>query len=302
LTDESEALPALSEFDFGHANLQKYENAIQQPGGMILVSGPTSSGKTSLLYSTLQHLKDDNLKIITIEDPIIRRVPGIAQMEVNEQSGLTFVNGLRSVMRHDPNIVMISEMRNAETVDIAVRTALSGRRVFGALYGLSAVKTLDWLLGMGVDAHLLGSSLSCVVAQRLVRRVCRHCAQSVPITDEEMKLFEAHGALQTEEQKQVKGLIGNFRAFVSAQTSGKMTVTRGNVCRLCNETGYRGSVPVQEVLSIDEPLRGMIVQKRPIREIEEHLEQTGFKTLLHDGLIKVRDGMTTVEEIWRAVI
>jgi type IV pilus assembly protein PilB len=302
LMDESEALLAVSELDFSEANLQKYENAIQRASGMILVSGPTNSGKTTLLYSTLQHLKDENLKIITVEDPIMRRMSGITQMEVNEQSGPTFTNGLRSVLQHDPNIIMIGEMRNAESVDIAIRTTLSGRLVFGSIYGLSAVKTLDRLLGMGVDAHLLGSSLSCVVAQRLVRRVCRQCAQSVPITDEETKLFEAHGALQAEDQKNGKGLIGNFRSLVSAQISGKITVTQANGCRLCNETGYRGVIPLQEVILIDEPLRGLIIQRRPIQEIEKHLEQTGFKTLLHDGLIKVRDGMTTVEEVWRAVI
>jgi type IV pilus assembly protein PilB len=301
LTDASEPLITVSELEFSEPNMQKFEKALGLPSGMILICGPEGSMKTSMLYATLTRLTNENRRIITIEDPIELRVPGITQVEVNEQLGLTFAHVLRSVLRQDPNIVMVGDIHDAETFELAIRTTLTGRMVLGGIYGSSAVKTVSRLMDMNKDSHLLGASLSCVVGQRQVRRICRQCAQSVPATADEVKLFEAHEVLQAEDQKNGKGIIGNFRTLVSTQISGKLTVTRGTGCRVCNDTGYRGTVALQEVLLIDGKLRELITGQRPIQEIENHLVQIGYKTILYDGLLKVREGITTVEEVLKTI-
>ncbi|SDP05364.1 type IV pilus assembly protein PilB [Paenibacillus sp. yr247] len=301
LTDESEPQLTISELDFSELNLQKFEKALKLPSGMILICGPDGSKNTSMLYSTLTRLASENHRIITIEDPIELRMPGITQVEVNEQLGLTFAHALRSVLRQDPNIVMVSDIHDRETFEMAIKTTLTGRMVLGAIYGGSAIKTISRLMDMNKDSHLLGASLSCVVAQRLVRRICRQCAQSVTATEDEIKLFEANQVLHSEDQKNGKGIIGNFRTLVSTQISGKLTVTRGTGCIVCKDTGYRGVVALQEVLLIDGKLRELITGQRPIQEIESHLVQIGYKTILYDGLIKAREGITTVEEVLKTV-
>lgn len=301
LTDNSEPQLAISELEFSETNLQKFEKALGLPSGMILICGPEDSRKTSMLYSILSRLTNENHRIITIEDPIELRMPGITQVEVNEQLGLTFAHVLRSVLRQDPNVVMVSDIHDAETFEMAIRTTLTGRMVLGAIYGSSAVKTISRLMDMKKDSHLLSASLSCIVAQRWVRRICRQCAQSLPATEDEIKLFEAHAVLHSDDQKNGKGIIGNFRTLVSTQISGKLTVTRGTGCRVCNDTGYRGVVALQEVLLIDGKLRELITGQRPIQEIENHLVQIGYKTILYDGLLKVREGITTVEEVLKTI-
>lgn len=301
LTDNSEPQLAISELEFSETNLQKFEKALGLPSGMILICGPEDSRKTSMLYSTLSRLTNENHRIITIEDPIELRMPGITQVEVNEQLGLTFAHVLRSVLRQDPNVVMVSDIHDAETFEMVIRTTLTGRMVLGAIYGSSAVKTISRLMDIKKDSHLLSASLSCIVAQRWVRRICRQCAQSLPATEDEIKLFEAHAVLHSDDQKNGKGIIGNFRTLVSTQISGKLTVTRGTGCRVCNDTGYRGVVALQEVLLIDGKLRELITGQRPIQEIENHLVQIGYKTILYDGLLKVREGITTVEEVLKTI-
>ncbi|MDQ0919217.1 GspE/PulE family protein [Paenibacillus sp. V4I5] len=301
LTDNSEPQLAISELEFSETNLQKFEKALGLPSGMILICGPEGSRKTSMLYSILTRLTNENHRIITIEDPIELRMPGITQVEVNEQLGLTFAHVLRSVLRQDPNVVMVSDIHDAETFEMAIRTTLTGRIVLGAIYGSSAVKTISRLMDMNKDSHLLSASLSCIVTQRWVRRICRQCAQSLPATEDEIKLFEAHAVLHSDDQKNGKGIIGNFRTLVSTQISGKLTVTRGTGCRVCNDTGYRGVVALQEVLLIDGKLRELITGQRPIQEIENHLVQIGYKTILYDGLLKVREGITTVEEVLKTI-
>jgi type IV pilus assembly protein PilB len=300
-TDESEPLLPLTELGFSEDHLQKFEKAMEQPSGMILISGPAGSGRTTSLYAALSRMTNDNQKIITIEDPIAYRQTGFTQIEVNEQMGLTFASGLKSIIRQDPNIVMIGDIHDAETSELAISTALTGRKVLGAIYGGSAVKTISRLMDINSDSHLLGASLTCVVSQRLVRRICSQCAQSVPATEEETKLFEAHEVLHAEDQKSSKGIIGNFRTLVSTQISGKLMVTRGSGCRVCQDTGYRGVVALQEVLLIDGKLRELISGKRPIQDIEQHLKQIGYRTMLYDGLMKAREGITTVEDVIKAV-
>lgn len=302
LTDESESAPQLSGLSFGEANLQKVEKALEQHSGLVLIAGPAGSGITTALYSCLQHLDHNRLRILSLEDPIERRMNGVSQVEVNEQTGFTFAQALRSSLRQDPNVILVGDIRDRETAELASRAALSHKLVLGGIHADHAVHAITRLSDLGLDAYRISSSLSCIVAQRLVRGICRQCAQSVPVTDEEMGRFESAGLLPAEEQKNGgKGLFGNFRSIVSAQMSGKMTLLRGTGCRLCHETGYRGLIAIQEVLPVDDTVRRWILEKRPVSELEPSLAQNGYRSMLYDGLRKARDGLTTVEEVMAAL-
>jgi type IV pilus assembly protein PilB len=302
IINHGDEMRKIADLGFSEANLAKLEKAIQRADGMVVVCGPAVSGKSSTLYSILHQLKREELKIITVEDPMDRRMPEITQVEVNERIGLTFAYGLQSVLLQDPNIVMIGEIRDAETVKIAARASRSGRFVISGIDENNAVSTIKRLASMSMDSYMLSAAISSIVAQRLVRRVCDQCAQAAPVSDEEMKLFETYELLHPDDQKITnKSIIGNFRTFVTAHMSGKMTVIRGSGCKLCNNTGYRGLLAIQEVLIVDDSLRKLIIQNASYDELEQHLKQCGFKTMLYDGLLKAREGMTTVEEVLKAV-
>ncbi|TVY10409.1 GspE/PulE family protein [Paenibacillus cremeus] len=299
ILDQSAGMKKIAELGLSDANLLKFDKMIQRPNGIVLISGPTGSGKTSTLYSALGQLNGDDVKIITVEDPVEYRMSGVTQVQVNSQIGLTFASGLRSILRQDPNIVMVGEIRDAETAEIAVRASLTGHLVFSTIHTNSAVSTISRLVDMGIDSYLIASSLSCVVAQRLVRRVCKECAQQVPARDDEMKLLEAYGLHAQEEQKLAStGTGGVVRTTMSG---GSVMVTRGKGCGTCNKTGYRGRVAVHEILVVDESLRRLIVQNRPINELEQQLAISGYQNMMYDGLLKVRQGHTTVEEVLKAV-
>jgi type IV pilus assembly protein PilB len=294
IMDPSAKRLKLAELGFREEHVQRFERVIQRPqGGLVLISGPCGSGKSTTLYAALHHLCGEGQRIVTVEDPVERRILGTSQVEVNEGNGLTFAYALGSALRQDPNIVMIGDIRDAETAELAVRASLSGRLVLGAMHGGHVLQTIQRLQSLGIDSYRLASTLSCIVSQRLVRRVCRHCSQTAVATDEEMRHFEAHG-LQDEELKHAKG---NFRSFFKAKIDGKVTVTRVVGCRLCDQTGSQGFAAVHEVLEVDEPLRKLLLQNPPMSDLERHLEQTGFKPMLYDGLWKAREGVTVVEDI-----
>lgn len=301
LTDPYSPLLKLSELDFGENDLRKIEQALIYPGGLMIVSGPPGAGKTSTAYSLMEHKRLDDRKMISLEDPIRRVMPGMTQVEINEQSGLTMARALRAALRHKPDFVLVDGISDVDTADTALLASRFGLLIVGTMTARHVFDSLGRLIAMTRDTELLASSLSCIVAQRLARRVCRQCAQSVPATDEEIRRFEAAELMTREDSKNsTKGAIGNFRSFVYTQTSGKPAVNRGTGCRACGETGYRGHVAVQEVLTIDEPLREWIIERRPIHEIEKHLLANGHKNLLHNGLVKALEGLTTVEEALKA--
>jgi type IV pilus assembly protein PilB len=222
-------------------------------------------------------------------------------VEINEQSGLTMARALRAALRHKPDFVLIDSLSDADTADTALLASRFGLLIVGTMTARNVFDTLGRLMAMVRDTELLSSSLSCIAAQRLARRVCRQCAQSVSATDEEIRQFEAAALMPREDSKNsAKGTIGNFRSFVYTHTSGKPAVNRGTGCRACGETGYRGYVAIQEVLTIDDSLRKQIAERRPVLEIEKHALQNGHKNLLHDGLVKAREGLITVEEALKA--
>ncbi|WP_438448154.1 GspE/PulE family protein [Gorillibacterium sp. sgz5001074] len=299
ILDQSAGIKRVADLGFSEHNLSGFEKMIQRPHGIVLITGPTGSGKTSTLYSALGQLNTDDVKIITVEDPVEYRMQGVTQVQVNSQVGLTFASGLRSILRQDPNIVMVGEIRDTETAEIAVRASLTGHLVLSTIHTNSAVSTISRLIDMGIDPYLIGSSLSCVVAQRLVRRVCKECAEVVPAREDEARLLEAHGLVEEPQKLVGTGTMGFFRKETVHEH--RVMVTRGRGCGTCNKTGYSGRLAVHEVLVIDEPLRRLIVQNRPVNELEAHLRETGYKRMIYDGLLKVKSGQTTTDEVLKAV-
>jgi type IV pilus assembly protein PilB len=295
----SENIMKMKDLTFSEENLKKVEKIINQPTGMILVSGPSNSGKTSTLYSILRQKYMDDLHIISLENPVEHHIKGITQIEVNERIGFSLTEALQSAVYRDPNILMVGDLRDKETIEIAAKASLNGCLTICGTHGISAVQTIKSLKDTGIDPHLIASSLTGIVNQRLVRRVCEQCAQTMSATDEEIQIYETHKLLNPEDQKNGKSMIGNFRTFVTAQMSGKMTVIRGEGCKLCGNTGYKGFLPIHEVIRIDETLKDFIVKSQPHHELEQYLKEQGFKSLLYDGLLKAREGLTTVQEVMK---
>jgi type IV pilus assembly protein PilB len=277
ILDLSSVLINLSKLGFNKMNLQKFVSMIERPSGMVLLTGPTGSGKTSTLYAALNHLNTDQVNIITVEDPVEYQLSGINQVQVNHAIGLTFASGLRSILRQDPNIVMIGEIRDRETAEIAVRASLTGHLVFSTLHTNSALSTIPRLLDMDVEPYLVVSSLTGVVAQRLIRKVCKECISEYSPSEMERNLFQQRG-------------IKIDKLY------------KGKGCPNCQNTGYRGRLAIHEVLNIDDNIQSMMMNNRPLNEIKNYTMRNGMIFLLDDGLLKAKNGLTTVEEVLRVAL
>ncbi|NCU16942.1 GspE/PulE family protein [Pallidibacillus pasinlerensis] len=277
LLDLSNAMNNIEKIGFTDENTEIFSNMLKKPNGIILITGPTGSGKSSTLYAALNHLNSEEVNIITVEDPVEYQLDGINQIQVKEEVGLTFANGLRSILRQDPDILMIGEIRDSETAEVATRASLTGHLVLSTLHTNSAVEALSRLDDMGIEPFLISSSIIGIVAQRLVRRVCRDCGQEVPANEREKEIFASRG-LRIE------------------------TVRRGQGCGSCNNTGYRGRIAIHEILTIDEDIRRLILSKSSTVEIRNLARQNGLKFLVDDGLLKVKEGLTTTEEVLRVAV
>ena len=247
---------------------------ITRPNGIVLVSGPTGSGKTTTLYASLDQLNADDVNIITVEDPVEIELEGINQVNVNPELDFTFANALRSILRQDPNIIMVGEIRDTETAQIAVKASLTGHLVLSTIHTNSAVKTITRLIDMGIDAFLVASSLSGVVAQRLVRVVCPHCSIEESPSADEKEIFKRHGI----EIKKVKRAVG---------------------CDLCGQKGYKGRTAVFEILDVNEKIVKMVSNHAHEYELLEQDKSDGTKLIVEAGLEKVKKGITTLEEVLR---
>ena len=251
------------------------ESVIKLPHGIIFVTGPTGSGKTTTLYASLNQINSEKIKIITIEDPIEYQISGITQIQVQPKIGLTFAQGLRSVLRHDPDVLMVGEVRDYETAEIAIRSALTGHLVFSTLHTNDAAGAITRLLDMGVEPFLVSSSLECLVAQRLVRIICPHCKEKVKLSTDVVDEF---------------GLKIN---------TSKVDIYEGKGCENCKFTGYRGRTAIYEVIRLNEELRQMVIQKASSQEIKKKAIAHGMRTLFQDGWQKVCEGVTTLNEVVR---
>src|SRR5665213_1551349 len=259
---------------FAEEDLRRFRRYIKEPYGMVLVTGPTGSGKTTTLYAALNEIKSDEDKIITIEDPVEYQIRGITQIPVNEKKGLTFARGLRSILRHDPDKILVGEIRDQETAQIAINSALTGHLVFTTVHANNVVDVLGRFLNMGVEPYNFVSALNCILAQRLVRQVCEFCVRDVHYSDADLI---ASGL----EPAEWRGF--NFR--------------EGTGCIECGGTGYRGRSAIHELLELDDEIREMLLAKKPGSEIRKKAREKGMGFLRDSALERVRAGVTTLKEI-----
>src|SRR6202161_4140248 len=259
---------------FSEADLVKFRRYIKEPYGMVLVTGPTGSGKTTTLYAALNEIKSDEDKIITIEDPVEYQIRGITQIPVNEKKGLTFARGLRSILRHDPDKILVGEIRDQETAQIAINSALTGHLVFTTVHANNVVDVLGRFLNMGVEAYNFVSALNCILAQRLVRTICEHCTRPVRYDDE----FLRNSGLDPEV----------WRSFDFHEGAG---------CIECAGTGYRGRTAIHELLELTDPIREIILEKKPASEVRKLAQQGGMQFLRESAVDRASRGLTTLKEI-----
>jgi type IV pilus assembly protein PilB len=261
---------------FAEEDLRKFRHYIAEPYGMVLVTGPTGSGKTTTLYAALNEIRNEEDKIVTIEDPVEYQLHGITQIPVNEKKGLTFDRGLRSILRHDPDKIMVGEIRDTETAQIAIQSALTGHLVFTTVHANNVIDVIGRFLNMGVEPYNFVSSLNCVLAQRLIRMLCPYCKRGEPATE----LVLQESGLRPEEHRE--------------------TIFYSNVgCDACNHTGYRGRTAIHELLDLSDNIREMIVERRPGSEVRRAAVAEGLTSLRESALKKVLAGVSTLHEINR---
>ncbi|MFZ5591869.1 MAG: GspE/PulE family protein [Bacillota bacterium] len=280
LLERSGRLIGLEELGFPPAVLESYRRLIRLPYGFILVTGPTGSGKSTTLYATLASLNAADKNIITVEDPVEYRLEGVNHVQINPRAGLSFAAGLRSILRHDPDIIMVGEIRDRETARIAVESALTGHLVFSTLHTNDAAGAVGRLGDMGIEPFLIASSLVGVVAQRLLRLLCPYCKEEYPVS----------AAQWGETTGQEPG----------EEFSGRLYRPRG--CLRCGNTGYRGRLGVYELLVVDEGMQRLILERRSAREMRETAVRDGMVTMWRDGLAKAAAGLTSLEEVMRVLV
>jgi len=280
ILDKSNALLKLSDLGFLPATMARFEQSYRKPYGTILVTGPTGSGKSTTLYATLNIVNDEAKNIITVEDPVEYRLPGINQVQVNNKAGLTFASALRSILRSDPDIVLVGEIRDKETATIAIEAALTGHLVLSTLHTNDAATTPTRLVEMGVEPFLVASALDCIVAQRLARRLCDRCKEPYRLDPAELQTVGWHTDEEEGEAPEVFRAVG---------------------CGACSQTGYHGRFALHEVMPVTEEIERMVVEREHSEDMKKMAVAQGMMTLRQVGLHQVLQGLTSIEEILRVV-
>jgi len=280
LLKKSGGVPDLPELGLRGRALKNLEDAILRPHGIIIVCGPTGSGKTTTLYSVLSRINTPKVNIITLEDPVEYQIPGVNQVQVNPAAGLTFASGMRSFLRQDPNVIMVGEIRDQETTELAVQASLTGHLVFSTLHTNNAAQAIPRLLDLGAEPFLLASSLTCLVAQRICRRVCPDCKEEYePLPEIAEDIRKVLGKLLPP-KKEIK-------------------LARGKKCPTCNNTGYLGRIGIFEVLPVTEKIARLVLERAAAGDIEKQAIEEGMVTMKQDGYLKAIEGITTIEEVLR---
>ncbi len=282
LLPKTSGAPTLLELGLRGVSLKSLETQLLRSHGIILVTGPTGSGKTTTLYSILTKISTSKVNVVTVEDPVEYQIPGVNQVQVNTTVGLTFASALRSFLRQDPNVIMVGEIRDTETADLAVQAALTGHQVFSTVHTNSAAGAPPRLLDMGIEPFLLTSSLNSVVGQRVVRKICPHC--------------KVEFAPSPEIVNNIKQVLGKFLPTNMAE---KMKLYKGQGCVYCAKTGYIGRIGIYEVLNLSDKISHLILERASSGAIEEQAVTEGMVTMKQDGYLKVLEGITTMEEVLR---
>ena len=279
LLDKDKLMLDMTRLGFEQESLTKFESAIMRPWGMVLVTGPTGSGKTNTLYSSISRINTSETNIMTAEDPVEFNLVGVNQVQVRENIGLNFAAALRSFLRQDPNIILVGEIRDFETAEIAVKAALTGHLVLSTLHTNDAPSTVNRLMNMGIEPFLVASSLNLVCAQRLVRRICKNCSEPHPTPPQAL-----------------------MNAGFNAEDAKTVVPNKGKGCEKCNNTGYKGRVGLYEVMEVAEELRELILVGASALELRRKAVDEGMITLRGSGLRKVKEGVTTIDEVVRETV
>jgi type IV pilus assembly protein PilB len=280
LLKKSGGVPTLPELGLRGRALKNLEDAILRPHGIILICGPTGSGKTTTLYAVLSKINTTRVNIVTLEDPVEYQISGVNQVQMNLSAGLTFASGLRSFLRQDPNIIMVGEIRDSETSDLAIQASLTGHLVFSTLHTNDAAGALPRLSDFGMEPFLLASSMTAIVAQRVVRRICTHCKSEYEPPEEVVN--------------DIKGVLGSL-----IPSEGKIILARGSGCAECGDTGYQGRIGVFEVIPVSEAIGRLILERASASGISAQAIKEGLVTMKQDGYLKAVEGITTIEEVLR---
>lgn len=309
ILDESNQALTLKDLGYWGHSLDVINHAIKEPNGMILVTGPTGSGKSTSLFSVLSMLNTPDVNISTIEDPVEYKIPGVNQTQTNAKAGMTFASGLRALLRQDPNVIMVGEIRDGETANLGVQAALTGHLVFSTLHTNNAATCLPRLLDMGIEPFLIASTVKAVVGQRLVRRLCKACRQTYEPTPEETKavveLFNLKSGQtftrvhELEQQAVEQAIGGDTPLGTDEKTIKTLWKAHPEGCDECNHTGFKGRIGIYEVLGMTIPIEKMIMSNGTSNEIQDQAITEGMTTMQTDGLVKALRGNTTIEEVLR---
>jgi type IV pilus assembly protein PilB len=279
LLDKDKLMLDMTKLGFEQRSLDMFQRNISKPYGMVLVTGPTGSGKTNTLYSALQSLNTPETNIMTAEDPVEFNLPGINQVQMKEQIGLNFAAALRSFLRQDPNIVLVGEIRDFETAEIAIKAALTGHLVLSTLHTNDAPSTISRMVNMGIEPFLVATSVNLIQAQRLIRRICKDCKEEIQVP--------------------VEGLI---EIGFTPEEAPEIKSYKGRGCQTCNGTGYKGRVGLYEVMEVTDELRELIIIGASAIEIRKKAIELGMITLRESGIHKLREGITTIEEVVKETV
>lgn len=283
LLKKTGGIPNLLELGLRGPQLKDVEESILKPYGIILITGPTGSGKTTTLYSILSRLNKPSVNIMTLEDPVEYQIQGINQVQINPQAGLTFATGLRSFLRQDPNIILVGEIRDKETTQLAIQAALTGHLVFSTLHTNDSSTAIPRLIDLGAEPFLIASVLTAVIAQRICRRICPNCKKSYQPIDKV--------------QENIKTVLGPL--LPKTYEKQPITLYKGEGCQECNQTGYLGRIAIFEVLRVSSMINKMILQQESAKNIEEQAKKEGLIMMKQDGYLKALEGITTIEEVLR---
>lgn len=288
LLKKTTVVPTMQELGLRGRALKNFQEAITVPHGIILITGPTGSGKTTTLYAILSKINTPKVNIVTLEDPVEYEIPGVNQVQINTKAGLSFASGLRSFLRQDPNVIMVGEIRDSETADLAIQASLTGHLVFSTLHTNSSAGALPRLLDMEAEPFLLASSMTAVAAQRVVRKICEHCREEYT---PESKVLE--------DIKTVLGSLYEGHVRQKNVAEGKVTLYRGRGCSECGDSGYSGRLGIFEVMIISESISKLILERAPASSLEKQALSEGMILMKQDGYMKTLEGLTTIEEVLR---